>query len=87
MSGKKYIVEQGDSGLYNLYRKVGVDYVYQMSFVHYDIAKQACHLLNLEAIAFDGMKHSFKMVNDELLQVKRDFFEYRMEHPADEEED
>lgn len=87
MSGKKYIVEQGDSGLYNLYRKVGVDYVYQMSFVHYDIAVQACHLLNLEAIAFDGMKHNWKKANDELKELKREFFEYRMEHPEDEEED
>ena len=87
MSGKKYIVEQGDSGLYNLYRKVGVDYVYQMSFVHYDIAKQACHLLNLEAIAFDGMRFNWKKVCDEFADLKREFFEYRLEHPADEEKD
>ena len=87
MSEQKYIVEQGDSGLYNLYRKVGVDYKYQMSFVHYDIAKQACHLLNLEAIAFDGMRYNWKKVRDEFEDLKREFFEYRLEHPADEEKD
>lgn len=87
MSEKKYIVEQGDSGLYNLYRKIGTGYKYQMAFIHYDIAMQACHLLNLEAIAFDGMKHNWKKTNDELQDLKREFFEYRLEHPEDEEKD
>ena len=73
MVNKKYIIEEGGSGLYNLYRKVGDNYKYQMAFIHKDIAMQACHLLNLEAISFDGMKQN----------LKREFFEYRMEHPED----
>ena len=84
MVNKKYIVKKGDSGLYNLYRKTGDSYKYQMAFVHQDIARQACHLLNLEAIALDGMHHSWKMANDELKEVKREFFEYRLKHPEEE---
>lgn len=84
MVNKKYIVKKGDSGLYNLYRKVGDSYKYQMAFVHQDIAVQACHLLNLEAIALDGMHESWSEVNDELKEVKREFFEYRLKHPEDE---
>ena len=84
MVNKKYIIKKGDSGLYNLYRKVGDSYKYQMAFVHQDIAKQACHLLNLEAIAFDGMRYNWKKVCDEFADLKREFFEYRLEHPEDE---
>lgn len=84
MVNKAYIIEEGESGLYNLYRKVGDHYKYQMAFIHKDIAIQVCHLLNLEAISFDGMKQSWKKANDELEKVKREFFEYRMEHPKDE---
>ena len=83
MVNKKYIIEEGGSGLYNLYRKVGDNYKYQMAFIHKDIAMQACHLLNLEAIALDGMHHSWKETNDELKELKREFFEYRLEHPED----
>ena len=83
MVNKTYIIEEGDSGLYNLYRKVGDNYKYQMAFIHKDIAMQACHLLNLEAISFDGMKQNWKKANDELKELKREFFEYRMEHPED----
>jgi hypothetical protein len=86
MSKKKYLVKKGDSGLYNLYRKVGVDYKYQMAFVHYDIAVQACHLLNLEAMSFDGMHDSWRKVHDELEDLRREFFEYRLEHPADDDD-
>lgn len=83
MVNKTYIIEEGDSGLYNLYRKVGDNYKYQMAFTHKDIAIQACHLLNLEAISFDSMKQNWKKANDELKELKREFFEYRMEHPED----
>lgn len=82
MSKEKYIVKQGDSGLYNLYKKVNNHYKYQMAFVHHDIAMEACHLLNLEAISFDGMRHSWKETRDELETLKREFFEYRLEHPG-----
>lgn len=84
MVNKKYFVKKGESGLYNLYRKVGDSYKYQMAFVHQDIAEQACHLLNLEAISYDGMHESWCEVNDELVKVKREFFEYRLKHPEDE---
>ena len=84
MVDKKYIIKRGESGLYTIYRKTGAGYTYQMAVTHKDIAEQVCYLLNLEANAFDGMRHSFKVANDELLQVKREFFEYRMEHPEDE---
>ena len=84
MANKKYIVKKGESGLYTIYRKNGAGYVYQMACTHQDIVEQVCYLLNLEAMAFDGMSHSFKVANDELSQVKREFFEYRMEHPEDE---
>lgn len=83
MVNKTYIIEEGESGLYNLYRKVGDNYKYQMAFIHKDIAMQACHLLNLEAISFDGMKQNWKKANDELKKLEREFFEYRMEHPED----
>ena len=83
MSEKKYIVEQGDSGLYNLYRKVGVDYKYQMAFVHYDIAMQACYLLNLEALSYEGMHHSYRKVCDELEGLRMEFFEYKSKYPVD----
>lgn len=81
MSDKKYIVKQGDSGLYNLYRKVANNYKYQMAFVHHDIAMQVCHLLNLEAISFDNMARSWRETRDELETLKREFFEYRLDHP------
>ena len=84
MVNKKYIIKKGESGLYTIYRKNGAGYAYQMACTHLDIARQVCHLLNREAKAFDGMRHSFKMLNDELKEVKREFFEYRMEHPEDE---
>ncbi len=86
MVEKKYIVKQGDSGLYNLYRKVGVDYKYQMAFVHYDIAMQACNLLNLEAISYDGMHHSYRKVCDELEALRVEFLEYKSKHPVDDDE-
>lgn len=84
MSNKIYKLERGDSGLWNLYRKVGDNYKYQMAFPHNDIAEQVCHLLNLEAISYDGMYHSWKKVSNELDDLKREFFEYRLEHPGDE---
>lgn len=83
MVNKKYFIKKGESGLYNLYRKVGDQYVYKMAFVHQDIAVQACHLLNLEAKSFDNMKESWKEANDELKELKREFFEYRLEHPEE----
>jgi hypothetical protein len=86
MSKKKYIVEQGASGLYNIYKKVGDGYKYQMAFLHYDIAMQACNLLNIEAISFDGMYNRYRKVCDELEDLRREFFEYRLEHPADGDE-
>lgn len=84
MMNKKYIIKKGESGLYNLYKKVGSDYKYKMSFIHYDIAVEACHLLNLEAKSFDGLRHSLKMTTNELNKVQREFFEYRLEHPEEE---
>lgn len=84
MANKKYIIKKGESGLYTIYKKNGAGYRYQMSFVHQDIAEQVCHLLNLEAIAFDGMRHNWEKTNDELKELKREFFEYRLEHPEDE---
>lgn len=83
MVNKKYFIKKGESGLYNLYKKVGDHYNYQMAFVHQDIAEQVCHLLNLEAKSFDNMKESWKEANDELKELKREFFEYRMEHPLE----
>ena len=84
MVDKKYIIKKGESGLYIIYRKNGPGYTYKMAVTHLDIAEQVCHLLNLEARAFDGMYHSWKMANDELKELKREFFEYRLEHPEDE---
>lgn len=81
---KKYFVKKGDSGLYTIYRKNEAGYTYQMAVTHQDIAEQVCHLLNLEAIALDGMRQSWNETNDELKKVKREFFEYRKEHPEDE---
>ena len=86
MSEKKYIVKQGDSGLYNLYRKVGVDYKYQMAFVNHDIAMQACYLLNLEAMSFDGMYHSYRKVCDDLEALRMKFLEYKSKHPVDDKD-
>lgn len=83
MVDKKYIVKKGESGLYTIYRKSGGGDVYKMAITHKDIAEQVCHLLNLEAIALDGMYHSWKETNDELKELKREFFEYRMEHPLE----
>lgn len=84
MANNKYIVKKEESGLYNLYRKVGDHYDYKMAFTHKDIAMQACHFLNLEAISYDGMYNSWKNVHDELEDLKREFFEYRLKHPEDE---
>lgn len=84
MDNKKYIIKKGESGLYTIYRKNKAGYTYKMACTHKDIAVQVCHLLNLEAIALDGMYQSWKEVHDELEEVKREFFEYRMEHPEDE---
>lgn len=84
MVNKKYIIKKGDSGLYTIYRKNEAGYTYKMACTHQDIAEQVCHLLNLEAIALDGMYQSWKEVHDELEEVKREFFEYRRKHPEDE---
>lgn len=84
MANKKYIIKKGESGLYTIYRKNGAGYTYQMAITHKDIAEQVCHLLNVDAIALDGMRQSWKRTNDELEKLKREFFEYRMEHPEDE---
>ena len=57
------IIPEKNRNIYNLHRKVGDSYKYQMVFVHYDIATQACHLLNLEAISYDGMRNSWREVS------------------------
>lgn len=85
MVDERYIVKKGESGLYNLYKKVGEEYRYQMAFVHQDIAIQSCHLLNLEAMSYDGLNYYFKKTNNELEALRREFLEYKSKHPEDED--